>query len=136
MSDFGPVHSGPLAGAGIIGHRVRVWLNNTDMEGPAWVEGTAVGYYDHPTIVIRDDTGQQRTVSSNLRRQVGPADVTHSSVVGFWDYSEDGCLTYVGTDGAGVIACADTHTPGDQLKHLQCPPGGPCAHKPKEEPAF
>lgn len=51
--------------------------------------------------------------------------------VGYWDYGDvlpsgEG-LTVVQVDenGAWTVACATT--PGDQLKHLECPPGGPCA---------
>jgi hypothetical protein len=52
-------------------------------------------------------------------------------VTGFWDYGlvndRHGGLNVVvvDTDGAGVLACADT--PGDQLKHVDsCPLDGPC----------
>lgn len=50
-------------------------------------------------------------------------------VVGFWDYvfEDDGAaVVVVGTEGAGRLACATT--PGDMLKHLQCPLGGPCLY--------
>lgn len=51
-------------------------------------------------------------------------------VVGFWDYThvdeDDPSIVVVGTDGAGRLACATT--PGDMLKHLQCPLGGPCLY--------
>lgn len=44
-------------------------------------------------------------------------------IVGFWDYAGD-AIVVVDGDGAAVIECADT--PGNQLIHLQCTPGGPC----------
>lgn len=53
-------------------------------------------------------------------------------VAGYWDYAEDPNnpmaplhVVLVDQDGAGRLACATT--PGDQLKHLQCPLDGPCA---------
>lgn len=50
-------------------------------------------------------------------------------VASFWDYGYDRrgdrkYIVIIDADGANVIECADT--PGNQLVHLQCPPGGPC----------
>lgn len=51
------------------------------------------------------------------------------SVAGFWDYGTempDGAMAVVTVDseGAGRIECATVA--GDQLRHLGCPPAGPC----------
>jgi hypothetical protein len=50
------------------------------------------------------------------------------AIVGFWDYTWDEAgrqwVVVVDAVGAGVIECATT--PGNQLIHLQCQPGGPC----------
>lgn len=51
-----------------------------------------------------------------------PPDV--GPVTGFWEYDSTSAIVVVDEAGAGVLACADV--PGDQLKHLSCPLGGPC----------
>ena len=59
----------------ILGEHIQVWLNFTDTEGPAWIEGTVVGYYDHPTILIETAGGEIRAVSSRLRRRIAPTEL-------------------------------------------------------------
>jgi hypothetical protein len=53
-----------------IGKRVKVWLHGANLDGPPWVEGIVVGYYNHPSIVIRTDDGREQAVSARLPRQV------------------------------------------------------------------
>ncbi len=54
----------------MLGKRVKVWLNFSKPDDPPHDEGTLIGYYDHPSIIVQRADGTQASHSSQLRIEV------------------------------------------------------------------
>jgi len=51
----------------MLGKRVNVWFNHTAPDAPPDATGELIGYFDHPTIIVRSDDGKQSHWSTQLR---------------------------------------------------------------------
>lgn len=79
----------------LMGQQVQVRLHHTEPGSTPFAEGQVVGFYDHPTIIVRAVDGTQSTHSAQLPIEVvtpGPTEPPNGTVLFYVADSGDYCV--------------------------------------------